>query len=386
MAGKTNYTMNGKDYFRISASFGRDANGKLIRKYFYGKNEKDAKRKVEEYKDNLKKGLIIGDKAYLSTVMGTWLFEIARNNIKPTTFDNYEELYRLYVKESPLAYTQLKDIKGIDIQKYYNELNKKGKSTDRIKNVHKLLKQFMNYALNEGYTLRNPCNGITIPGKIDEIKKEVEVFSHEELKIMLNCNEESAIKDITLICLSTGIRRGEALGLKWGDIDTENREMHIKRNVATTTIIDGDIRHKQQIILTPKTKSSVRSIPLSKTLIPILKGLEIRQMKNKLKAGESYNKEYDGFIFLTQSGNLINSGNIALTWKRFLNRLGIEYKKFHTLRHTYATLQFEAGRPLKTVSKLLGHSKIDITADTYTHVLKKEKEKALDILDVLKMC
>ena len=118
MAVKTNYTANGKDYFRISVSFGRDASGKLIRKYFYGKNEKDAKRKAEEYKDNLKQGLMMDDKAYLSPVMGTWLFEIVRNSIKPTTFDIYEEIYRLYVKNSPLAYTHLKDIKGIHIQKY----------------------------------------------------------------------------------------------------------------------------------------------------------------------------------------------------------------------------------------------------------------------------
>ena len=252
--------------------------------------------------------------------------------------------------------------------------------------INKLLKQFMGYALNEGYIVRNPCNKITIPGKIDEIKKEVEVFTQEELKIILDCNEESAIKDITLVCISTGIRRGEALGLKWEDIDTNNKQIHIRRNVASATIIDGDTRHKQQMVLTPKTKSSVRTIPLSPTLIPIFKRLEIRQIKNKLKCGESYNKEYDGFVFLTQSGNLINSGNISRTWERFLNRLEIKYRKFHTLRHTYATLQFEAGKPLKTVSDLLGHSKIDITADTYTHVLKKEKEKAIDILDVLKMC
>lgn len=89
---------------------------------------------------------------------------------------------------------------------------------------------------------------------------------------------------------------------------------------------------------------------------------------------------------MTENGNLLYPTNITKSWKAFLNRLDIPYKKFHALRHTYATMQFEARTPLKTVSKLLGHSKVDITANTYTHVLKKEEEKAIDIISVLKMC
>ena len=127
MAAKTNYNVNGKNYFRVSASFGRDSNGKLIRKYFYGKSEKEAKKKLEEYKDSLKSGLRVDKNLFLYPLMKEWLFEIVRNRIKESTFDRYEDLFRNYIESAPFAYTLIKDIRGIDIQKYYNDLYKKGK-------------------------------------------------------------------------------------------------------------------------------------------------------------------------------------------------------------------------------------------------------------------
>jgi len=389
MANKTNYIMNGKEYFRISASFGRDANGKLIRKYFYGKNEKDAKKKVEEYKDSLKLGLIIDKNAFLGATMNTWLFEVINisNKVKPTTFERYEGIYRNYIKKSPIAPLLLKDIKSMQIQKYYNKLSKDGKTTSQIFNLNKLLKHFFTYAVNEGYLLKNPCVGqIVIPGEVEAKKEEVEVFTDDELKAILSHPKGSAIKDIATVCIATGMRRGECLGLKYSDLDYETMEININRTVSTVAIIEEDSRVNETIVQIPKTKGSIRSIPLPIDLKILFEKNKIKQNENKLKAGASYNKESDGFIFLTENGNLINSSNLSRSWKRYLKKVNVRYIKFHALRHTYATMQFEAGLPLKTVSILLGHSSTEITSNTYTHVLKKEKEKSIDILSVLKMC
>ena len=190
MAAKTNYNVNGKNYFRVSASFGRDSNGKLIRKYFYGKSEKEAKKKLEEYKDSLKSGLRVDKNLFLYPLMKEWLFEIVRNRIKESTFDRYEDLFRNYIESAPFAYTLIKDIRGIDIQKYYNDLYKKGKSSGRIQRVNKLLKQFFNYAYIEGYILKNPVLNVSIPGTKENVKKEVEIFNKEELNKILNYEKE----------------------------------------------------------------------------------------------------------------------------------------------------------------------------------------------------
>lgn len=386
MAVKTNYIVNGKKYFRVSASFGRDSNGKLIRKYFYGKSEKEAKKKLEEYRDSIKNGLIIDKQLFLYPIMKEWLFEIVRNQIKESTFDRYEDLFRNYIKTCPFAYKLIKDIRGIDIQKYYNNLYEKGKSSGRIQRVNKLLKQFFNYAYIEGYILKNPVLNVSIPGIKEDIKKEVEVFSKDELNKILNYEKDELIKYITIVAFTTGMRMGEILGLSENDIDFNNNVIHINRIVACYTRIDGDTRTKVKVLQSPKTKNSTRDISLPTNLIPILNKVKAIKLKNKLKAGSSYNDEYLDLYFLTEYGNLIYPSNLTKSWKSFLKRLDIPYKKFHSLRHTYATMQFRANVPLKTVSKLLGHSKIDVTANIYTHVLKEDLDKSADIFNVLKMC
>ena len=385
MATKTNTTINGKKYFRVSASFGTNADGKLIRKYFYGKSEKEARKKMEEYKLSLREGLALDSDVRLGVSMKIWLFEYVRNSVKASAFDRYECTFRNYIENAPFTSKYIKDIKGLEIQRYYNDMFKNGKTTSTIKRVNKLLKRFFKYGIAEGLLIRNPCDNIKIPCNKQSEQKEVEVFSKEELKIMMNLDYPYQIKDIALTSLATGMRQGEVLGLKWDVIDFENKEINIQRTVSCyTEIINGE-RKTIKKIQSPKTKNSIRKIPLPTSLIPILQKIKNRQKINKIRYGADYNITNEGFIFLTYDGNILHKSNVNNAWATFLKRCNIPHKKFHTLRHTYATLQFENNIPLKTVSNLLGHSSINITADIYTHVLKKEKEKATDILTVLKM-
>ncbi|WP_346890327.1 site-specific integrase [Clostridium sp. UBA1056] len=276
MSTKTNIEINGKDYFRVSCTVGIDSNGKRIRKTFYGKSKKEAEKKKNEYLNNIKLGLSPDiSKIYLGTMMKTWLFEVVRvsSNIKPTTFERYEGIYRNYIKDSPIESLNLSSIKSIQIQRYYNELynnkdKKKRKSSNQIKTLNKLLKQFFNYAIEEGYILKNPCQGkrVVIPGDVEINKKEVEIFTDDELKRIFNADENTLIKNMATICACTGIRRGECLGLNWNDIDEINNTINIKRTVSTVTFIDDyGNRTLKTIIQIPKTAGSIRTIPLPKS-------------------------------------------------------------------------------------------------------------------------
>ena len=131
----------------------------------------------------------------------------------------------------------------------------------------------------------------------------------------------------------------------------------------------------------PKTQKSKRVIPLPNSLKSILKDIRAIQAQNKLLAGSSYID--NDLIFCTEIGKLLDDRNISRSFKRFLKSCDVEYKNFHALRHTYATKQFELGVPLKTVSVLLGHSDIYITANRYTHVLKHHKEQSVDFLKIV---
>lgn len=387
MAVKTNYSKNGKDYFRITASVGRDSNGKLIRKEFYGKSKKDAEAKRDEYLNGLKNGLTMDYKNMsLGKLMRTWLFEVVRvsNRIKPPTFERYEGIYRNYVLDSEIYGLILNDIKSIQLQRYYNRLYDNGKSSNVIKNLNKLLKSFFNYAVDESYILKNPCIGkkVVIPGEIKNVEKKIEIFSDEEIKILQYALKNHRLKCLILLALGTGLRQGELLALKWSDLNIIDKELKVERSIKQVNIIaaDGSKEYKT-IIQTPKTKNSIRIVPIPSNLIPILENHSKNQKLEKLKAGSSYLD--NDFIFTTELGKPINARNMTKTYKRILDKANIPYKKFHSLRHTYATKLFEKNVPLKTVQELLGHSDISITGNIYTHVMPKEKIKAAEKLNDL---
>ncbi|WP_434565122.1 site-specific integrase [Thermoanaerobacterium thermosaccharolyticum] len=386
MAQKTNYTKNGNEYYRVTVTVGRDSEGKLIRKEFYGKGKKEAEAKRDEYLNGIKNGLNVDFKdAILGELFRAWLFEVVKLSVKPSTFDKYEGIYRNYIKDSEIYGLKINLTKSIQIQRYYNKLYKSGKSSSVIKNLNKLLKAFFNYAVNEGYLMRNPCVKIVIPDANKEAKPEIETFTDEEIKKLTEVLNKHRLKALFLLDFGTGLRQGELLGLKWIDIDFEKKELKVQRTIKQVTIIDGDgNREYKTIEQIPKTKNSIRTVPIPSSLIPVLEEYKNRQKEEKLKAGPSYlNDIKKGYVFTTELGTTIDARNLTRIYKKLLDKAGIKYKKFHAIRHTFATKLFERGIPLKTVSLLLGHSNISITADTYTHVIPKVKTNAVETLNDL---
>ena len=386
MAVKTNCTKNGSSYFRATATVGRDSNGKLIRKEFYGKSKSDAEAKRDEYLLGIKGGMNIDSRnILLGKLMHTWLFETIRvsDRIKPTTFEKYEGIYRLYVKDSDIYSIKIADLKALQIQRYYNKLSENGKSKNLIENLNKLLKQFLNYSVDEGYLVKNPCMGkkIVIPGD-KKAKEEVQHFSDEELKILTSNLENSVYRELILIAIGTGLRRGELLALTWKDIDLKNNIIKINKSLSKVYMIAADgSKERKQIIQVPKTKGSIRDVAFPCSLLPIFNDLKLKQKKYKFKCGASYEKS--DYIFTTSSGALIDVTNLSHAWESILKQAKLPHKKFHSLRHTFATKLFENEIPLKTVSELFGHSSIEITANTYTHVIPREKSNAVEKLNYI---
>ncbi|MCQ2014683.1 tyrosine-type recombinase/integrase [Clostridium butyricum] len=386
---KTNYTTNGNDYYRVSLELGIDADGKRIRKRFYGKTKKEAEQKKQDFIIKQAQGINNERTFWFAQTFKTWLFEVVKmSDIKPTTFARYEGLYRNYIENSPFACMNIDKIEPLYIQRYYNDLYKKQKkSCSQITYLNKFIKQFFNYCVDCRYLLINPCSGnrIALPKEnVKEAKsKDVQIFSTKEIKKIIN-SDDSKIKYIALIALATGMRRGEVIALTETDIDLKNNEIHIRRTIATTTIFDDNNNRSSQVIVQePKTKNSIRDIPLPDSIKLIIKKSILLKNQERIKAGQSYSCKNLNFIFLSELGNFLNAGNLDKTWSKYLKALEIPHKKFHALRHTYATKQFENDIPLKTVSMLLGHSDIMMTANTYTHVLKKQKEKTIDILGII---
>jgi integrase len=375
------YVVNGINKgWRASISSGRHENGKLIRKQFYGKTQKEVKEKLEEYKKQLSLGALPSDdKLTLEQWYYTWLFDYRIKDLKPKSFEKYEGIYRNYIKDTQLGRLKLKDLRATHLQKYYNDLmdnNKKPTST--IKSLNTRLKPCLAEAEKQGYIQKNYCKLVTLPK--DNTTREIKVLTPEQQKLFINDLVGHELEMLFLTALSTGLRLGEILGLKWSDIDFNTGTLTVNRTLQRVTEIDRNGNRESKVIeQLPKTKNSIRTIPIPKNILVKLKDYKVQQSKNKLQIGELYvNNDY---VFCDKLGYPLDDKRPNRNLKSILTKLNIEPLKFHGLRHTYATRLFEASVPPKTVQVLMGHYDISITMDIYTHVMESSKLEAVDKLN-----
>lgn len=381
---KTNVSINGYDYAKVYLYLGKDEKGNPVHKAFYGTSKTDAENKKKQYIKDIEAGLNpdLGNQS-LSQAMYTWLWDIEkRSGNKSSSFERYEGIYRNYVKDANIGLLKISDIKKLAIQKYYNHLQDENKSYSQIKNLHKLLNKFFNYAESEGYLVKNPCKGLKIPksdeDEIDEEDKIIETFSQDELKILTEKLGHSKLRYIVMFAMLTGCRQGEILALEEKDI-INNSVVKINKTLRSIKVYDSEKKYHYELKTTkPKTKTSRREVPIPDILKPELKKLKKLISEEKLKLGALYKE--NKLLFPSQTGTYIDAKNLQRSWKRALERYNIPYRKFHALRHTYATKLFEKGVNIVTVSKLLGHSTIK-TTEIYTHVLENVKKEEVQVLN-----
>jgi len=385
MPRKTNFTTaTGKDYFRVSATIGHKSDGTPIRKQFYGKSKAEATSKKDEFLSNLENGLNLDfDEMPISKLMDIWLFNVVKIEASHNTFDRYESVFRNYVKDTPLAILKVHKIERLYLQTYYNNLSSNGFTSNQIFNLNKLLRKFFNYALDEGYILKNPCTRLVIPkgSNASEIKEVIDPYSHEEIQAILE-KSDGTLRVIFQLGLATGLRRGELLGLRVGDVDLDNGTISVNQSIKSVKQFDADGNHQYITVAeAPKTKSSIRTVPIPSYLISDLHSHFANEEKKHSVLGVSFSM--DNFFFTSEVCTVFDGRNVLTAWKRLQKRAGVRYRPFHNIRHSYATLLFEARVPLITISRLLGHTNTNITANTYISVMPKEKESAAEELNYL---
>ena len=239
MAKRTNFEVNGNKYFRVTRTVGHKANGTPIRKTFYGSGINEANEKADEYMNKLKNGYSNDfDKVTLSELMDKWLFSIKLVQVSPSTFMAYEGNFRLYISQSTLASLRVCDIKKIHVQEYYNNLFSDGKTTEKIKQIHKLLHNFFEYAVDEGYLIKNPAHKTIIP-KNNLVKtevKEIAIFSPEELEDIKKAFEGNKYETLIYTAIYTGMREGELLALKWTNVNLEDGYIYVDESVKRVSV------------------------------------------------------------------------------------------------------------------------------------------------------
>ena len=367
MAKKTNVSINGKEYFKVTRTIGHKVDGIAIKKTFYGSSKKEAEEKANEYMNKLEHGMALDYQSItIDELIYKWLFQIKLNELKPSSFQSYEGTYRNYIKDSSISGLQIYKVKSIHIQEYYNKLGKT-KTFSQIKKLNKLLKSFFFYAENEGYIIKNPCKNITIPNQNEFKNKKttIQFFTEEEIDALKLAIKGHRLENLILTAIGTGLRQGELLALQWKNVNLKDKYIKIEDSLKTVYVFDNEgNKTRKKILQKPKSKDSERIVYLPDNLVKLFTTFE-------------HNGD---FVFHNEDGSPMSEKTVFDSWKRLLKNNNIPHRKFHALRHTYASLLLLKGVDLKTVQELMGHSDITIT-QIYLHIVPKSKTDAVNRLN-----
>lgn len=363
----------------------------------YDKKLKSAEKKLADKKYEIQHGLQgKADRLTLNQWFESWLKDYKQKKVKKGTIVTYQSLYDTHIKEV-LGKRRLSQIRAIHIQQLYNELIENDYSTSTLEVIHAMLSNMFKIAVNNDLIVKNPCRGAERP-LIEN--KERRVLSIEEQKYLLNYVKQETwqfYEPVITTLLNTGVRIGEALALKWEDIDFEKKTMSITKTLAYRKLEStGRFGFEEE---TPKTPNSVRIIPLNQSVVKALKRQRRNQNFLKLQGNWSPSEGFESLIFTGMKGqpqqklyvrnmliklvDEINENEVKKAQEENRNPVIMEYVNPHALRHSFATRCFEAEIPPKTVQMLLGHAKIDITLNLYTHVTEKKKVEDMQKLDKL---
>lgn len=331
--------------------------GRRIYKRF--KSEQEALEWKTEQLHSIHRGTFV---APSNITVGEWVIEwlttYKKRSIKQTTYEHY--LYLATHIES-LSTIHLQELKPTQVQKLFNELLSKGLSANTVNKVDHLLKDLFSKALQLDMINKNTMLLTSAP-KFE--KKEIEIFKREEIEQILQiCHANTMYYPMILLAATTGMRKGEVLGLRWCDVNLTNNEIHIRKSLQITKALGTTLD-------TPKTKSSIRKIKITEDVTKVLKDLKLRTINIDIKQEQ--------LCFVTRNNTPINRHNFDRFWHASLKNAGIGYKKMHVLRHTHATELLAAGVPIVEVSRRLGHSKISHTLELYGHAIPNYDEKIVE--------
>lgn len=297
-----------------------------------------------------------------------WL-ENYKTTVKPSTFENVrvkvEKMTEEHFKE-----LKLKKITVAYCQKIVIELSK---SYVLYNHYLSVINRIFKYAVLMDVLNSNPFDKVIKP-KSRQTQRKGNFLTKEELKEFLKLAQTTTLSyffPLVHLMSYTGLRQGEALALKWSDIDFENKKITVNKTAAR-------IKEKQ-ILQTPKTKNSKRVISIDPATLSILRSWKKDQIKIYFKNGKHFEGD-ENFIFTNQRGEWVHIHNFIRYFKRFIADHKLKPITPHGLRHTHASLLFSAGVEPKNISDRLGHSTVQITLDLYTHITEEQRTDTVDKL------
>lgn len=366
------------------AQYSTEKDGKKIRRSVYAKTRKEANDKMQQKLKEATADIIIeNSNMTLSEWMIQWLREFKKNQLKITTYQNYILNYETHIKGSTVGDIPLDKLTTSALQKYYNSKLEGGRSDGKgalsvrtVRYLYIIINGALEQACRNGILSTNVNKNTVLPSKK---KTEFVPLTIDEVRKFLSVAKEDRLYPLYLLEIYSGLRKGEILGLKWGDIDIYGKKLRIHNNLCIVKNDNKDEDLKYKLILQePKTEKSKRILPLNDLVIQELKNHKKRQNIEKMEYRDIY--EDNGMVFARMDGSYINPRELLRRFQSLLKKAGIEQKRFHDMRHTFASILLNENENPKVIQDLLGHSNISTTIDIYSHVLEETKIKSIDKL------
>jgi integrase len=270
-----------------------------------------------------------------------------------------------------LSHIKLKALTPTHVRALYRDKLDSGLSATSVQRVHALCNKALKQAVNDSLLPRNVTEAVKAPR---QLRKEIQALNPDQARTFLKAAHGDRLEALYLLAIHTGLRQSELLSLKWEDVDMEDKRLSVRRILSA--VKNGPT------FTTPKNNKS-RSVRLTPRAVDTLHAHIQCQSEEREKLVKSWRDH--GLVFCTQLGTPLSRNNIhTRSFKPLVERAGLPSTvRFHDLRHRFATLMLKGGEHPKVVQEMMGHPTINITLDTYSHVLPDMQDKAADRLVAL---
>jgi len=326
------------------------------KKFFTGRTREIVKERLAEAQRQAQAGrLVTGPDQTLALYLERWLEEGVRNSVRPKTYENYELCVRRLLPE--LGRVRIRALSPEHIQHALGNLIHRGLAARTVRQVHMVLRCSLKQAVLWRLIPGNPSDAVKAPRAE---RKEMKTLSEEQVRSLLAATAGTRHHSLWIFLVTTGVRLGEALALKWADIDMVEGNATIRRALQ---------RHRGvgMVFVEPKSNRGRRTVPFPPETLAALAAQRIDLNRERSQVGKLWHE--NDLVFPSPDGRPRDLTYLSYTFHRGLKRAGLPRLRIHDLRHTAATHLLTKHVHPKVVQELLGHSTIAITLDTYSHVM-----------------
>jgi integrase len=342
------------------------------RKWIYGKTRRDVSDRLRKIRSDVAEGRpVMNERLTMAEYLNRWLYEVAKQRTRPMTWRGYEHLVRLHILPT-LGRVRLAKLTPQHVHSLVTQKVSEGRLSSRtIQYMHSVLRAALNQAVRWRMVHYNAAAMVSTPRVT---RREVPALTPADARILLDPARGDRLEALYSVALALGLRQGEALGLKWADINLETGVLRVRR-------ASQRVPHQGTQLVETKTERSRRTLVMPPIVINTLCAHRGRQVIERLAAGERW-VDLD-LVFPSERGTLADGPNVTHRFHKLLKRADLPAMRFHDLRHACASLLLVQEVHPRVVMETLGHSQISLTMNTYSHVLPVLQREAADRMELV---